>query len=469
MNAELWDQFRNLLSLQIHPSFGSYLEHLDCHQMTDSHWDLTLPDAATCSRVETILGDKIREIASQVAGRVVTVSFNYEGAPEIESRQPVPGVLPFVGGDAFSTVSNVDNNKAAFVPPQNWSKTQTSVIEAAEPSNLNPNFTFDTFVYGKSNDLAYSAAQAVAEAPGIKYPLLYLYGGVGLGKTHLMQAIGNVLQRKNLRVRYITTEDFCNQLIEAIRDKGTIAFRERMRKNCDVLLLDDIQFLAGREGTMEEFFHTFNALQSAQKQVVMTSDKCPEDITGLDERLRSRFGGDLIADIQLPDFETRMAILNKKASREGIYLPPDVCEYVASKVTSNIRELAGYLQRIIAASYARHERISRQMAVQLIEPLIKTQRVQINIDAIIERVCTYYGVSRDDVMGKSRKAQFCRPRQIIQYIAYNHTGLSYPEIAKIFDRDHTSIMNSCDRIKKERSSNTSFDYEVKKLEEDLLR
>jgi len=467
MNAELWDQFRYSLSQQIHPSFESYLEHLECRQMTETHWDLTLPDAATCSRVETMLADKIREIASDVAGHAVTISFNYEGAPEIESRQPALKNLPFAGREDFRSVSNLEESTAAFVSSPTW-KRPAQIVEA-EQSNLNPNFTFDTFVYGKSNDLAYSAAQAVAEAPGIKYPLLYLYGGVGLGKTHLMQAIGNQLQRKNLRVRYITTEDFCNELVAAIRDKGTVAFRERMRKNCDVLLLDDIQFLAGREQTMEEFFHTFNALQSAHKQVVMTSDKCPEEIKGLDERLRSRFGGDLIADIQLPDFETRMAILNKKASREGVYLPRDVCEYIASKVTSNIRELEGYLKRIIAVSECRNERISRQMAVQLIEPLIRTQHVQINIDAIIERVCKYYGVSREDVMGKSRKAQFCRPRQIIQFIAYEHTGLSYPEIAKIFDRDHTSVMNSCDRIKKERASNSAFDYEVKKLEEDLLR
>lgn len=465
MNAELWSQFLRSLRNHTDSSVDGFLDLLSCHQMTDKVWELTLPDPGTLNYFETRLLPNIGEALKDI-GADVSVRFSCEDTfrnPSSSSGE----YLPFAEKGIVNR-SNIPTESAALRMPSSSRVRPVRVVETQEPSNLNPDFTFETFVNGKSNEFAYFASKAVADAPGYKYPLLYLYGGVGLGKTHLMHAVGNEVQRKRgLRVRYLTTEQFFNAFVEAIQNDSRAEFRQRMRKNVDVLLLDDIQWFSKHDSTIDEFFNTFNELISARGQIIITSDKRPNEIYGLPERLSSRFNQGLIADIQPPDFETRVAILRKKAMRENLYLTEDVAEYIASKVTMNIRELEGYLKSIAAMAECRRERISKALAMEMIEPIVRTQHVQLDIHTIIDRVVTYYAVSRDDIMGKSRRADICLPRQIIQYLAYQNTGLSYPEIGKVFKRDHTTIMNSIEKITDKRKKDLQFDTVIRKLEDDL--
>ena len=467
MNTELWSQFVRSLRNHTNSSLDDYLGMLSCHQMTDTFWELSLPDPGVRSYFETRLLPNIREALKEI-GVDVSVRFTSESESEDALRSPSAKsseLLPF-GEKGSVTRSEIPTEFAAFRTSGRMKP--VSVVETPEPSNLNPDFTFETFVNGKSNEFAYFASKAVADAPGSKYPLLYLYGGVGLGKTHLMHAVGNEVQRKRgLRVRYLTTEQFFNAFVEAIQNDSRAEFRQRMRKNVDVLLLDDIQWLSKHDSTIDEFFNTFNELISARGQIIITSDKRPNEIYGLPERLSSRFNQGLLADIQPPDFETRVAILRKKAMRENLYLTEDVAEYIASKVTMNIRELEGYLKSIAAMAECRRERISKALAMEMIEPIVRTQHVQLDINTIISRVSTYYAVSRDDIMGTSRRADICLPRQIIQYLAYKNTGLSYPEIGKVFGRDHTTVMNSIKKITDKRKTDLNLDSVIRKLEDDL--
>ena len=315
---------------------------------------------------------------------------------------------------------------------------------------FNPQFTFDNFVVGSSNRFAHAASLAVAEAPGMAYNPLFLYGGVGLGKTHLMHAIGHFIQDHfpNMRMLYLPSEMFTNELVAAIKNNKNVEFRNRFR-NVDVLMLDDIQFIAGRDSTQEEFFHTFNALHSAGKQIIISSDKPPREIARLEERLRSRFEWGLIADIQKPDFDTRIAILRKKAENEGIEISDDMLELIAGRVESNIRELEGSLIRVNAYAKLNRCEINEEVIAHALHDIaVVRDPKRITPDLIIDCVADYYSLSSAMLRGNSRKKEIALARHVAVYLTREMTGLSLPRIGDAFGRDHSTIINSCDKVSK---------------------
>jgi chromosomal replication initiator protein len=333
---------------------------------------------------------------------------------------------------------------------------------------LNPKYTFDTFVIGNSNMFAHAACVAVAEAPARAYNPLFLYGGVGLGKTHLMHAIAHYVLQQNpeSKVLYVSSEKFTNELINAIRDDKNEEFRNKYRK-IDVLLIDDIQFIGGKERTQEEFFHTFNALYEANKQIVISSDRPPKDINTLEERLRSRFEWGLCADIQLPDVETRIAILKKKGQMENVFIPDEVFSFIADKIVSNIRELEGALNKVIAYSNLTNKEISTSLCEEALKEIISNSNTRvINSALIMDIVARYFDIRVDDFKSKKRNREIAFPRQIAMYLCREHTDLSLPKIGEDFGgRDHTTVMHAINKI----SSMIEEDAEISRTIEELTR
>ena len=322
---------------------------------------------------------------------------------------------------------------------------------------LNPRYTFSAFVPGTSNQFARAAAQSVAENPGRAYNPLFLYGGSGLGKTHLLHAIGNEILARNARsrVRYVPTEGFVNELINSIRLQRMAAFREAYR-SIHTLLLDDVHILAGKERTQEEFFHTFNALHEAGHQIVLTSDTAPATIQGLEERLRTRFIWGLVADIQPPDLETKCAIIREKAHGEGVDLPDDVVLFVARRVRENVRELEGYLNRVIVYCTLTGQAPSLETARNALTPLLPEER-HVAAPDIIRFVAHHYGIKVADLKGRDNRRSVAFPRQVAIYLIREILGLSYPEIGKLFAKHHSTVMYSVETITEERRTNPSLD------------
>lgn len=332
--------------------------------------------------------------------------------------------------------------------------------------HLNPKYTFESFVVGEGNRLAHAASLAVAEAPAKAYNPLFIYGGVGLGKTHILQAIGHfVLQNSaHYRVVYVSSEKFTNELINAIRNNKTPLFRDKYR-NVDLLLIDDIQFLAGKESTQEEFFHTFNSLYEARKQIVISSDRPPKNIPTLEDRLRSRFEWGLITDIQAPDLETRIAILRKKAALEGWILPDDVISYIAEQINSNIRELEGALIRVIAYSSLTNQPITMDLTVNFLKDIIISQQERrVTITLIQQTIADYYHLDPEDMKAKKRTKNISLPRQLAMYLCRELTDSSLPKIGEEFGgRDHTTVLYACERIREHMANDDKFNRTVKDL------
>lgn len=316
-------------------------------------------------------------------------------------------------------------------------------------NSLNPKYTFDKFVVGSSNQFAHAAALGAAETPGMTYNPLFLYGGVGLGKTHLMHAIGHSIKQRNshLRVSYITSEKFMNELINAIRYDKTQSFREKYR-SIDVLLMDDVQFMAGKERTQEEFFHTFNQLHNDQKQIVITSDCPPRDIPTLEERLHSRFEWGLIADIEPPDLETKVAILKRKADLDGIFLSDEIAIYIAGKIRSNVRELEGSLVRLVAISSLRGVPISKMLAQDAMKNIIDSERPEgLTMDRIARTVASHYKMTIEELKSKNNSRAIAVPRQVAMYLCKRLTKHSYPEVGREFGgKHHTTVMHSFEKV-----------------------
>ncbi len=318
-------------------------------------------------------------------------------------------------------------------------------------STLNSKYTFETFVVGDNNRLAYAAALAVGNEPAKSYNPLFLYGGVGLGKTHLMNAIGNriIEKNKNYNVLYVTSEKFTNQLINAIKDNKNEVFRNKYR-NIDVLLIDDIQFIAGKERIQEEFFHTFNTLFENGKQIIISSDKPPRDIPFLEDRLKSRFEWGLLADISCPDYETRLAILRKKAQEENIVIEDFILSNIANKIDSNIRELEGVFNKVVAMASLTHSPITIELAEKTINEFKYNNEKVISCDFIKETVAKYFNINKDDLSGNKRSNEIAFPRQIAMYLCRLIANMSYPQIGTEFGgRDHSTVMHACRKIEKE--------------------
>ena len=365
---------------------------------------------------------------------------------------------------AIGEVTGIEYDIQFILPDQaqslKFKNNDTPQLEPQTPvkgdhSNLNPNYTFDTFVVGNNNRFAHSASLAVAESPGEAYNPLYIYGGPGLGKTHLMHSIGHFIidQNPDTKVLYVTSEEFTNEVIESIRNGNSSAmtkFRDKYR-TVDVLMIDDIQFIIGKESTQEEFFHTFNTLQTQGKQIILTSDKPPKEMETLTERLRTRFEMGLTADIQIPTYETKMAILNKKSEAEGYNIPDDVKDYVATHIKSSIRELEGALTKLVAFSTLSHQPLTVEFAEDTLKDLISPEdKREVTPELIIQIVADHFNLTPEDIISQKRNAEISKPRQIAMYLCRTMTDTPLEQIGRYFgNRDHTTILHGYRKVNKE--------------------
>ncbi len=355
--------------------------------------------------------------------------------------------------DMFSLAESEDDSPAA----------------APTRTRLNSKYRFESFVVGSNNNLAYAAAQAITERPGQTYNPLFLYGDAGLGKTHLMHAVGHEVAARfpSLSIEYVTTEAFTNDLINAIRGKDTNSFRERYR-SVDLLLVDDVQFIAGKEQTQEEFFHTFNSLYEAGKQIILSSDRPPKNIPTLENRLRSRFEWGLITDIQPPEFETRVAILEQNAQFRNVKLPTDVAEYIARQVTSNIRELEGALVRVIVHVSMNGGALTVEAAANALSDVFSTNEVVLNMDEILRKVGKIFNIDVKDLRSKGRRQELVLPRQLAMYLIREHTQHSFPEIGQFFSgRDHSTVMYSINKVTEQLSEDADLQRKLREVRHSL--
>ncbi len=353
----------------------------------------------------------------------------------------------------------------ALAPPPSAPVAQSRLDFDSVDHQLNPRYTFDSFVVGSGNQFAHAASQAVAERPSRAYNPLFLYGGVGMGKTHLMQAIGHTVKKANpsLRLTYISAEKFTNEVINSLRFERMASFRDRFR-TVDILLVDDIQFIAGKERTQEEFFHTFNALYDQQKQIVISSDCPPKEISAIEERLRSRFEWGLIADIQPPDLETKIAILQKKADQERAHLPDEVAEFIAKAIKSNVRELEGALTRLFAYTSLTGAAVNLATTQQVLRNLIDTQEKKVTIEAIQKRVGEEYGLRTQDLKMRSNSKAIAFPRQVAMFLVKQLTQASLPEIGRQFGgKHHTTVLHSINKIEALRKNDKDLNRTLNRL------
>ena len=382
--------------------------------------------------------------------------------------------------NTFSFLTNIDYDikvicdeelKDAGIDINNSvSSNSPSITPTYNKSNLNIKYTFDSFVVGENNRFAHAAALAVSEAPGTAYNPLFLYGGVGLGKTHLMHAIGNEILKnnKNANVLYVTSEEFNNNLIYGIKEGKMENFRNKYR-NTDVLLIDDIQFLAGRDRNQEEFFHTFNTLHEAGKQIILSSDRPPKDIQPLEDRLRTRFEWGLIADISNPDYETRMEIKKKKAQTDNIIIDNEILSNIATKINTNIRELEGALNKLVALSILKNMPFSIALSEEAIADVVHNQNKVLSIEYIQDVVAKYFNISVADLKGSRRSSDVVFPRQIAMYLCKSVAQISYPKIGNAFGkRDHSTVMHACEKIESEINQNSNTKLIVETVKNSLF-
>lgn len=419
---ELWDKTLKILKEELtEVSFNTWIKSIEPTSLEDNILKLGVPNNFTKDILENRYKDLIVNSLKSVSNKTFNIDFF------------------IISEEAFEKeVSNkTENNNTALTMNDEMS------------TILNPKYTFDSFVIGNSNRFAHAASLAVAESPAKAYNPLFIYGGVGLGKTHLMHAIGHYVQNVNSKskVVYVSSEKFTNELINSIKDDKNVDFRNKYR-NVDVLLIDDIQFIAGKERTQEEFFHTFNALYEANKQIILSSDRPPKEIPTLEDRLRSRFEWGLIADIQPPDFETRIAILKKKADVENLNISNDVMVYIATQIKSNIRELEGALIRIVAYSSLTNREINVDLAAEALKDIISSKNSrQITIELIQDIVSSYYNLKIEDFKSSRRTRNVAFPRQIAMYLCRKLTDTSLPKIGEEFGgRDHTTVIHAYEKI-----------------------
>jgi len=437
MEKNTWEQVKDLLRLKLSPeAFHNWLERSVFLSLAGGVLRVAVPDEATREWLETeysaIVGAATREL------RLPVTQISYEAASglDLESQRTQPAGL--------------DSGILRYAP---------------RPLELNPKLTFDSFVVGSCNQFAHAAARSVAQRPARSYNPLFIYGGTGMGKTHLVHATGSALKQSfsKLRIVYTTGDRFTNEMVSSIKSGSMDSFRELYR-SADVLLVDDVHMIGGKERTQEEFFHTFNELHEHQKQIVMTSDSLPKQIPNLTDRLRSRFEWGLMVDVQPPDLETKMAILDRKAEMEGIVLPEDVRVYIASKTKSNVRELEGALVKLIAYSSVTNTPITQAMAQQVLKPLIPVLERRVTIEGVIKAVGERFSLPPNQLKQKTNAHAIARPRQIAMYCAKELTGASLPEIGRHFGgKHHTTVLHSIRRIEELRQTDPDLNRIIQSI------
>lgn len=443
---EKWNEIIEHLRVEhelSHISFSTWIQPLKVYNVVDNTVYLLVDKAASVDYIEKKYSLPLKVCIAEITGIEYEVVFLSEDDERIEE---------------LKKMSSASTDKR---------KTKT----AAEKAGLNPRYTFDTFIVGNNNNFAHAASLAVAESPGEVYNPLFLYGGVGLGKTHLMHSIAHFILdfSPKKKVVYVTSETFTNELIHALkngRESSMSDFREKYR-NTDVLLIDDIQFLIGKESTQEEFFHTFNELHEAKKQIVISSDKHPREIATLEERLRSRFEWGITADIQPPDYETKMAILKKRAELEHLDINQEVMQYVATNINSNIRELEGALNKIYVFANLEKKPVTLELAENALKDTIECQK-EVTPQLIMDVVAEHYNISVSDIISKKKNKEIANPRQICMYLSRKYTDYSLQNIGKIMgNRDHTTVIHGHDKIGKmletDENLKSNLDIIIKKL------
>ncbi len=430
----VWEAARAHLQVQMSSQdFNTWLRDAVLVGYEDGTFIIGVPNAFIREWLRTRLHRDIKHTVEQLAGRSVDIVYTvHVSAP---SERPNNGPLMEIAG-------------------------QNAIV--AGGTTLNPRYTFERYIVGESNLFAHRAAMAVATRPGEAYNPLFIYGGVGLGKTHLLHAIGHRAAAQGYRVLYVSSETFTNDLIHAIRSKTTDKFRNRYR-NVDVLLIDDVQFIAGKESTQEEFFHTFNALHSANKQICLTSDRPPREIATLEERLRSRFQGGMIVNIHPPDFQTRLAILRSWTQERKVRLADEVLEYIAEQITTNIRELNGAFNRVVAQAELLGATVTLAHIRELLVDMLPRE-APLTPEGILQAVAVYFRVRVEDLCGKSRKRTVAWPRQVAMYLLRQETDLSLPQIGQwIGGRDHTTVLHGCEKVAKELDRNPQLQRQLEEI------
>ena len=468
IQTETWAKLIKAIEKRVnHESFGTWFKPIEFDLIQGAEIRVRVPDRVFVDWIQNNYREVLDEALEETGLAGLTLRF------QISDRSGRLSPLPVDWPSETAGSPNSQTNEAASSAdrPGLRGDTRRTTVERAEREPVandlpvNQKYSFETFVVGSSNQFAHAAALAVAEGPSRTYNPLYLYGGVGLGKTHLMCAIGQRVRERNrhLRLCYISAERFMNELINAIRYEQTLAFRDRYR-SIDVLLIDDIQFIAGKERTQEEFFHTFNALYEGEKQIVISSDCPPREIPTLEERLHSRFEWGLIADIQAPDLETKLAILRKKAETDKIVLPDQVAIFIASRIKSNIRELEGSLVRLTALSSLRGEPISLNLASEALKNIVDVEERSITIAAIQKVVADHYSLRVADLKAKSNVREIAFPRQVAMYLCKNLTRASLPEIGREFGgKHHTTVLHSVNKIAGMTEQNSAFNRVIHNL------
>jgi chromosomal replication initiator protein len=464
---DIWEKILRDLQNRINrPSFETWLKPTRLLSFNDNNLVVAVPNAYFVNWLGEHYLEPIVEALKSFVDTMPEIHFVVDENLKQKRIEEVPDQLELTTQRIYYPRQRLRRANRDKIP---WKKPPTSLfaqdLDSAEEPNLNPRYTFDTYVVGTSNQFAHAASRAVAEQLSVAYNPLFLYGGVGLGKTHLMHAIGHAARKihRPTRLFYVSSERFMNELVHAIRYDKTPEFRRKYR-SIDLLLIDDIQFLAGKERTQEEFFHTFNALYDARKQIVISSDCPPKQIPTLEERLRSRFEWGLIADIQSPDLETKIAILKKKAELEKVKLPDEVAMFIARKIKSNIRELEGSLIKVAAHSSLAGQEISLELAQQVLKDLLGSKEKNITIDLIQQIVSNYYNVNIQDMKSHSRTRIIAFPRQVAMYLSKELTKASLPEIGRSFGgKDHTTVIHACQKIKEKVVKDIEFKQVVEKL------
>ncbi|MBN1935598.1 MAG: chromosomal replication initiator protein DnaA [Anaerolineae bacterium] len=454
-NADkIWQAALGELELQMtRATFNTWLKPTRVVAWDEENFVLGVPNGYIKDWLQNRLYTPIQRTVSGILDRAVDVQFIvWSDEQDVDADEDLPLLK--------------QNPTEAYVAPPNGNRAAYAARNGSGHMELNPRYTFDTFVVGSNNRLAHAAARAVADSPATAYNPLFLYGGVGLGKTHLLHAIGHSSQLKNLEVLYVSSEQFTNDLINAIRTQDTEEFRAKYR-NPDVLLIDDIQFIAGKESTQEEFFHTFNTLHAANKQIILTSDRPPKAIPTLEERLRSRFEWGLIADLQPPDLETRIAILQFKIRQQGLAVSQDVLTKIAQQVVSNIRELEGALNRVIAFAQLTNTSPSVETIEMVLRDFVAMPKT-LTPAQVTQAVAQFYNTSIEDLIGRKRNKEIVRPRQVAMYLIRKETSASLPEIGEALGgRDHTTVLYGVEKIEGQLEQDNILRREITAIQEQM--
>jgi chromosomal replication initiator protein len=465
----LWDEavgrLRSRVSSQ---NYDMWLRPIEVRSFDDGILRLRAPNSYVRLWFESNFLQSLLKDLRELGHDELRVEFE----PDSETRAPEPPPIATITTVAPVIEAVASTGSGPIQAPRMHAPSADDVIPPPEAATLNPRYNFETFVAGPSNQLAFAASQAAASSYPPKYNPVFICGGVGLGKTHLLHSIGHqqLANRPGARIVYLSSERFMNEYVHSIRTGRMHEFRRNYREGIDVLLIDDVQFLAGKESTQDEFFHTFNALHENHKQIVLTADRKPHEISDIADRLRTRFAWGLLADIEPPELEVRIAILRKKAAVEALQLPDDVALYIASSIKSNVRELEGALIRLAAYASLSKRRIDLEFAQETLGAAITRPREVITVDAVIKAVASYYGLKPSDIKSERRHKSVATPRAVAMYLARHHTKDSYPDLARAFGgKHHTTVISAVQKIIERLKDDASLRSEIHAVEAMILR